>query len=67
LPYIYTPQCNDGWFSYSRTEQGTCAGHRGVMLWVVRPPATPGQVLFAQQQAACLNAGGCIPPNARIK
>lgn len=32
-----TAQCNDGWFSFSQTRDGTCSGHGGVMLWVTEP------------------------------
>jgi Protein of unknown function (DUF3761) len=51
---LVTAQCNDGWFSYSQTLQGTCDGHRGVMVWVVRPPTTAGAVIAAREAAAAI-------------
>jgi hypothetical protein len=64
---LATAQCRDGWFSFSRTEEGTCAGHQGVMVWVVRPPTTPEQVLASRQASACLNAGTpCFPTAAQF-
>jgi hypothetical protein len=50
LPYA-TAQCNDGWFSYSQQQAGTCDGHRGVMTWIVQP-GTACQVEASRDQAA---------------
>ena len=32
-----TAICVDGWYSYSKTRAGTCAGHGGVRDWVNEP------------------------------
>jgi hypothetical protein len=34
---LATAQCWDGWFSYSQTRRGTCAGHGGVLLRIIEP------------------------------
>jgi len=32
-----TAQCRDAWFSFSQTRESTCAGHGGVLLWILEP------------------------------
>jgi Protein of unknown function (DUF3761) len=50
IPFV-TAQCQDGWFSYSQTREGTCAGHRGVLVWVTQP-GTASAVLWERQELA---------------
>jgi Protein of unknown function (DUF3761) len=55
IPFA-TAQCNDGWFSYSQTRVGTCAGHRGVLVWVTQP-GTASAVLWERQLQAAGSLG----------
>jgi Protein of unknown function (DUF3761) len=55
-----TAQCHDGWFSYSQTRAGTCAGHQGVLVWITEPGTASGVLWERQEQAADLLGNGWV-------
>jgi hypothetical protein len=50
-----TAQCQDGWFSFSQIRDGVCAGHGGVMIWIVQPGDLDG-LFYQRGQEASANA-----------
>ena len=61
---LATAQCEDGWFSYNQVREIVCAGHRGVMKWVIPPGELQGTLFERFQQAAAVAPflGSYIPP-----
>jgi Protein of unknown function (DUF3761) len=59
IPFA-TAQCHDGWFSYSQTREGTCAGHEGVLMWITQPDTSSGVLWERQEQAAGLLGNGWL-------
>ena len=59
LPFA-TAQCRDAWFSYSQTREGTCAGHGGVLVWMVEPGTAYAVLAERQQQASGFLGNGFI-------
>lgn len=61
---LATAQCEDGWFSYNQIQEIVCAGHGGVMKWVIPPGELQGTLFERFQQAAAVAPflGSYIPP-----
>jgi uncharacterized protein DUF3761 len=53
LPFA-TAQCNDGWFSYAQTLEITCAGHGGVLKWILQPPPAANVAQFPEPEPLAL-------------